>query len=248
MVIIVLPAYNESKYLKTCVDSVLYYLSRLHKEFTIVIAEDGSTDGTEKIAARLSAEDPRILHFHSDRRLGRGKAVRQACKEIIQKFTDANIFIYLDVDLATDMTQFGELENSVFQGFDLVVGSRYLKDSVVARPLLRKIVSKAYNRAMQLLFHTSFSDHQCGFRAFSRRLVNDLFDKCESDGWFWDTEIIVLAEKWDYKVKEIPVVWKEKRGKKTPKKRLIKDVFHHGLSALNLWIKLELGIYSEANR
>ena len=232
--VVTLPVHNEVDLLESAVRSVMRELSNITDDYLIVIAEDGSTDGTLEKAIELSRSDPRIICFHSDRRLGRGRSLIEVWGKV-----DGEIFIYLDSDLATDMRFFPELIKGIEMGYDLVTGSRYLPESRVERPILRKIVSKIYNLVMRILFHTEVHDHQCGFKAFSRRLIHHVLPKCRSTHWFWDSEIITLAASEGYQILEIPIAWKEKRRRRTPLRRLFNDIMIHGLGIIRLWFRIK---------
>jgi len=146
------------------------------------------------------------------------------------------VFIYVDVDSATDLGKLDAYRNLILmqKDFDLVTGSRYIQGSTTNRPPLRRLTSQAYNDLVRLLFQTGVHDHQCGFKSFSRLLVERLAVEARSDSWFWDTEVIVLAKRMGFKIKEIPIHWTEKKGARTPLKRLVKDVWLHGSGLLNL--------------
>ena len=144
--------------------------------------------------------------------------------------------MYVDVDLATDLGKYDAYRNLFLMQneFDLVTGSRYIPGSTTNRPRLRRAASIAYNSLVRLLFHTGVHDHQCGFKSFSRQLVDCLAVEAKSDSWFWDTEVIVIAKRRGFKIKEIPIEWEEKKGRRTPLKRLLRDVWLHGTGLLTL--------------
>jgi hypothetical protein len=156
-------------------------------------------------------------------------------REAWEKVT-GEMYVYVDVDLATDLAKFNAYRNLIELGkrFDLVTGSRYIQGSMTNRPWLRRESSIAYNALVRVLFHTGVHDHQCGFKSFSRRLVEQLNVSAKSDSWFWDTEVIVLARKMGFTIKEIPIAWTEKKGSRTPLKRLLRDMWLHGTGLLVL--------------
>ncbi len=229
LLVVTVPAYNEARFLRKAVRTLLRHVEAIEENFVVLIAEDGSMDGSDKIAQELAARDPRIIHVHSDRKLGRGLALKKAWKEV-----DADIYVYVDCDLATDMSYFPQLVNAVRDGYDFATGSRYIAGAKVRRPPLRYFTSKTYNRIIRVVFKTNMRDHQIGFKAFSRRLVKELLDSCESDDWFWDTEIIARSRQKGYRCLEFPVKWEERRGRRTPIERLINDVYIHGKGLIRL--------------
>ena len=141
----------------------------LSQSFTLLIAEDGSD--SSQIVAELKQKYPNIVHFQHDQRLGRGKALREAWKAV-----KGDVYIYVDVDSATDLWKFDAYRNLILmqKDFDLVTGSRYIEGSITNRPLLRRLTSQTYNGLVRLLFQTGVHDHQCGFKSFSSRLVERL--------------------------------------------------------------------------
>jgi glycosyltransferase involved in cell wall biosynthesis len=229
LIIVTIPVHNEKKNLRKCVETLLYHTLKLNEEFSIVIAEDGSTDGTDLIAQSLEGMYPNVIHFHYSKKLGRGLALKRAWKKL-----DGDIYAFIDADLATDMKYFPKLINSIREGNDLATGSRYMKGAKVNRPFLRDFTSRIYNLIIRLMYKDEVFDHQIGFKAFSRRLIEDELDKCKSDNWFWDTEIIVRSIHDKYRYVEFPVEWKEKQRKNTSLKRLVSDIRIHGIGIIKL--------------
>ena len=207
---------------------------KLNVEFSIIIAEDGSTDGTDIIAKHLKALDSRIIFFSSAKKLGRGLALKRAWNKI-----EGDIYVFIDADLATDMRYYPQLINSIREGNDLATGSRYIKGAKVHRPILRDFTSRIYNIIIRMMYKDGVFDHQIGFKAFSKRLIKDELNKCKSTNWFWDTEIIVRSIHDNYKFIEFPVEWEEKKGKRTPLKRLITDIIIHGIGLIKLKSSLQ---------
>ena len=231
-IIVTIPVWNESVRLEKAVNLVLQGITRITDNYLIVIAEDGSTDGTDLIAATIARAHKKVIHLHSDRRLGRGAALRQAWTRI-----KGDLYIYMDCDMATDIDSLQTMVRHLRDGIDLVTGSRYLRGSTVSRPLVRKIFSQAYNWIVRMAFRDDVFDHQCGFKGFSRKLVNEVLFRCKSRHWFWDTETIVLSKIGGYKVLEIPVRWEEKKGKRTVFKRLVFDTLEMGMGLLSIWVR-----------
>lgn len=221
MLVVTVPVYNESQFLEEAIRTLLQKTDALGEDYVIVIAEDGSTDGSDAIAERLARGNPRIIHIHADKKLGRGLALKKAWKKV-----RGSVYVYLDCDLATDMKYYPQLIKAIKNGYDLVTGSRYMNGAKVRRPALRHFVSRMYNLMIRAIFRTHIYDHQIGFKAFSSKLVKNLLDACESTDWFWDTEIIVRSIHKGYKCFEFPVEWEEKRGTRTPLKRLVKRYLH----------------------
>ncbi len=227
--IVTLPVYKDAQFLEKTSEALEQVTKAIANDFTLLIAEDGSN--SSDIVERLRRKYQNIVYFQNDRRLGRGKALREAWKKV-----QGDVYVYIDADLATDLSKLDAYKNLIEEqrDFDLVTGSRYLRASATTRPWLRKTASVLYNWWVRILFRTGVHDHQCGFKSLSRKLVERLAVEARSDSWFWDTEIIVLATKLGFKVKEIPVCWAEKKGNRTPIRRLAKDVWLHGTGLLGL--------------
>jgi len=189
---------------------------RLGEDFRIVIAEDGSTDGTDLIAQELERTYTQVIHLHSPQKLGKGLALKRAFSKV-----EGDIYAFMDCDLATNIKFFPKLINSIREGNDLALGSRYMDGAKVHRSVSRDISSRLYNRIIRILFRDHVLDHQIGFKAFSNRLIKDLLDKCHSTGWFWDTEILIRSINSNYKLVEFPVAWKEKKNGETSLKLVI---------------------------
>jgi glycosyltransferase involved in cell wall biosynthesis len=225
--------YKDTKFLGATSVRLEEATAPIEKDFLLLIAEDGSN--SKGTIDELKWKYKNIVHLQHDGRLGRGRALREAWREI-----QADLYVYIDVDLATDLTKFDAYRNLILlqNQFDLVTGSRYIRGSTTNRPLLRRTASVAYNWMVRLLFHTGVHDHQCGFKSFSRRLVDRLTIEAKSDSWFWDTEVIVLARRMGFSVKEIQVEWVEKKGQHTPLRRLLHDVWLHGCGILKLFYRV----------
>jgi hypothetical protein len=230
---LVFPAYNEADGIEHAVNKTLEELGKIKLSFEIIVAEDGSNDGTAKIAGRLASEHPEVRHLHSDERLGRGGAFNRAFKE-----ARGAIIIYMDVDLATDITQLGTLINAIRGGADIATGSRLLPESKVKRSTRRNLTSQSYNTLIRLLFHTPVHDHQCGFKAFNRARLLEYMDEVEDRHWFWDTEVLIRGARRGLRIVEIPVDWEEGSGTKV---KLLRDSWKMGSKAVRLWWSLHAG-------
>ena len=124
--------------------------------------------------------------------------------------SDADVVCYMDVDLSTDLVHVTELIDAVVEeGYDIAIGSRLSRESRTRRSFKREFISRAYNLLVRSVLFTKFSDAQCGFKAVSREVVERIVPQIEDQSWFFDTELLVLAEKQGYRIKDIPVLWIE---------------------------------------
>jgi len=234
---VIVPVHNGEKWLPNAIRSLGELLPSISRDNEIIIAEDGSTDGSYKLAKSL--ESSRIHILHSDERLGKGGAIARAAAS-----TDADIILFIDVDMSSDPSQVGLLMEAIENGADIAIGSRLLPGSRLhIRSGLRSMMSKTYNALIRLLFRTGVSDHQCGFKAFRSITVSKLLSSVSDGGWFWDTEFIVHAKKAGLEVKEIPIKWTERDHSVFS---LVFDVPVMALSALRLWFKVH-GMWGDGN-
>lgn len=204
-ILIVIPVLNEEDDLPRCVDKLSSYCETQMNDYdwSLCIADNGSTDNTQKISMELSETIARVTYMREDKR-GRGRAIKRAWSEF-----DADVFAYMDVDLSTGLEALPKAISMVQSGLcDIAIGSRLVTGSqVVGRSLRRGFISRCYSMLFRSLFLVSFRDAQCGFKAISSHSVRRLLPTIVDNGWFFDTELLVIAEKSGYKVREIPVVW-----------------------------------------
>jgi uncharacterized protein (TIRG00374 family) len=232
---VVLPAYNEAETIEETVETTLRTLASFLPAgtFEVIVAEDGCDDRTPEIADRLAAADERIRHVHSDERLGRGGALERAFAA-----AEGETLVYFDTDLATDMRHLEELVDRVRSGAaDVATGSRWIPGSRADRPAKRGVPSRVYNGLVRTVLRSDLRDHQCGFKAFSRDAFEDLRTDVEDDHWFWDTEMLVRAQRAGYEVAEFPVEWTPKGDTKVD---LVRDVLGMGSQILRTFWQLSV--------
>ena len=227
---VVLPAYNEADTIEHTVEVTLSALAAFLPAgaFEVIVAEDGCDDRTPDIADRMADADDRVRHVHSDERLGRGGALERAFRE-----SHGDVLVYFDTDLATDMEHLEELVESVrTEGYDVATGSRRMPGNEQERNPERGVASTGFNALVRLFLRSPMYDHQCGFKAFDRTALFALLDDVEDDHWFWDTEVLVRAQRAGHDVREFPVEW-EPKGDTTVD--LVRDVLGMGSQILRLW-------------
>jgi glycosyltransferase involved in cell wall biosynthesis len=230
-VTVVIPVFNDLHALEIAVPRSIEILSRITSGFELIIAEDGSTDGSADFVRQYELRDPRIHLLHSDERLGRGKALNRAIYE-----SKANIVCYYDVDLATDLQHLPELIGSIREGADIATGSRLMPGSDTLRTGGREIASRTYNFLVRFFLGSRIYDHQCGFKAFNKEHILPILPAIRSSHWFWDTEILVRTLRNGARISEFPVRWRA--GKGTTVK--IQDIFEMGSSILRLWWQIHV--------
>lgn len=200
---VVVPVYNEERDLRPCVLRLHDHLSRTFPyAFRITVADNASTDSTPAVAASLAAELPGVRCVRLAEK-GRGRALRT-----VWSASDAPVLAYMDVDLSTDLNALLPLVAPLISGHsDLAIGSRLARSSRVVRGPKREFVSRAYNLILRSSLAAGFSDAQCGFKAIRREVAERLLPMVEDSGWFFDTELLVLAERAGLRIHEVPVDW-----------------------------------------
>lgn len=207
---VVLPVYNEEQVLERNLSQLHDFLQKhLPWQWTILIADNGSTDRTPLLAQALAQKYPYVKAFHLPQK-GRGRALKQALLQ-----SQADIVCYMDIDLSTDLQALPPLLQAIEEGYDIAIGSRLLPTSKVRRSLKREVISRLYNLLLRVTFGTKFKDAQCGFKALSRRAVLGLVPLVQNLNWFFDSELLILAKRKGYRIQELPVSWVEsERGSK----------------------------------
>jgi glycosyltransferase involved in cell wall biosynthesis len=202
---IVVPVHNEAGVLEASIHKLHAFVDReCDFSFRITIADNASTDETLAIARRLSGELPGVVALHFDRK-GRGLALRAAWGR-----SDATVVAYTDVDLSTDLSALPALVGPLLDGEgDLAIGSRLAEGAQVTRSVKREVISRTYNILLRVLLDVGFSDAQCGFKAGRGDVVRELLPAVENDRWFFDTELLYVAQRRRFSIREIPVRWVE---------------------------------------
>jgi glycosyltransferase involved in cell wall biosynthesis len=201
----VIPVLNEERGLPVSIQKLHGFLvdNLQDYDWRIVVADNGSTDRTPKVVEELSFKYDEVRYLRLEQR-GRGRALRSAWLA-----SEADYLCYMDVDLSTELEAIPPLIDSLAnQGFDLAIGSRLKKGAkVVGRSLKREIISRGYNLIVWSMFFVKFQDAQCGFKAITRKAAGELAPLVEDNSWFFDTELLIIAEKNGYRINEIPVEW-----------------------------------------
>jgi glycosyltransferase involved in cell wall biosynthesis len=200
---IVIPVYNEEDDLEKSIRRLHAYLvDRFPLRWMVTIADNASTDQTWPIAGRLADELGSLRVVHLDEK-GRGRALRA-----VWSTSTATVVAYMDVDLSTDLAALFPLVAPLLSGHsDVAIGSRLARGARVVRGPKRELISRSYNLLLKATLHNRFSDAQCGFKAVRADVARVLLPFVEDDGWFFDTELLVLAEHNRLRIHEIPVDW-----------------------------------------
>jgi glycosyltransferase involved in cell wall biosynthesis len=202
-IVIVVPALNEEKTLADKIEQVQGFLRENLDSYEIIIADNDSTDRTPELARQLASEHLDVLYHHVAIR-GKGSAIKRTWLD-----HDYEIYSFMDVDLSTDLNAFPALIEAVKSGYDLAVGSRYIEGAHTERSFKRETISRTYRALFSLLFRPGIHDPQCGFKAISRKVRDQVLAQVETDGFFFDSELLIRAYHRGFSIKEVPINWTE---------------------------------------
>jgi len=208
-ILIAIPAYNEAKILTENLIKIYQFCQAniIGHDWKIVLADNNSKDQTAEVVKNLTEKYSQIEYVFEGRQ-GKGIAIRTAWQKNQAEF---DIFIFMDADLATDLSALPKLIEGFSHGNDLVIGSRNLKDSEVEKSFLRHLFSFCYRLVLKIVLQTKIKDLPCGFKAINKKVLENIIPQVKNTTWFFDSEMIYLAEKKGYKIKEVPVKWAEPR-------------------------------------
>lgn len=205
---ITVPVYNEEEELEKHITILVRFCTKQLTSFEwhITVADNASTDNTPVIAATIAKKNPKISLLRLEQK-GRGRAVKRSWS-----MSHADYCVYMDLDLSTDLVHLPILLKALHNN-DIAIGSRLAKGAKVnGRTILREITSRTLNFIIQFLFKTHFTDAQCGFKAVTKKVVEDLIPKIQDNSWFFDGELLIVGEKSGYKIFEEPVHWVDNPG------------------------------------
>ena len=206
---IVIPAYNESARIRTTIEKILGHIQRRDWNAEVLVVNDGSTDDTPQIVQTYAADNPVLHLIDNPGNRGKGYSVRNgmlhACGEVI---------LFSDADLSSPIEEADKLFAAVQGGVDVAMGSRWLRRELQTQrqPLYRQVFGRVFNLALRILLGLHYQDTQCGFKAFSRRAVQSIFPLQHIERWGFDPEILYLAQRFGFRIEEVPVKWAHRDG------------------------------------
>ncbi|MGI9101566.1 MAG: dolichyl-phosphate beta-glucosyltransferase [Terriglobales bacterium] len=200
----IFPAYNESQRLATTLDKALAYIAQQHWRAEILVVNDGSSDSTADIVAAYSRRNPIVRLVENPGNRGKGYSVRNGMRS-----AHGDVLLFSDADLSSPIEEAPKLFAAIEGGADVAIGSRWLNSDLQTerQPLFRQVFGRIYNLMLRILLGLRFKDTQCGFKAFSRAAARAIFSAQRIERWGFDPEILFLARKYGFKVKEVPVSW-----------------------------------------
>ena len=206
---VVIPAYNEGARLAASLEKVLAYVHSHSWNAEVVVVDDGSRDQTAQIVRDFAAKDATVRLVQNPGNHGKGYSVRNGILN-----AQGEILIFSDADLSSPIQESAKLLEALQQGADIAIGSRWLRTEtqIQRQPLHRQIFGRIFNVLMRLILGLHFKDTQCGFKAFNRAAAQAIFPLQKIERWGFDPEILFLARKLGFKVKEVPVIWGHSGG------------------------------------
>jgi glycosyltransferase involved in cell wall biosynthesis len=217
--VLVIPTFNEGRYITEILDSSDKILSKLFDDYKIVVVDASTDNATKHITNKFIAKNKRIAIIRRNKRGQRGLDVIYAMSQY-----KSRLYFYIDADLTPSLRYLRKAIKEYDKGYQLVLGSRYLDRRLLKRPKLRKMVSLGYNKMIRIMFGDQIKDHQCGFKLFDENVLSVIKEKGKEKHWAWDTEMILITYYNKFRIKEIPIRWVERRSDVTSLKRLIKDI------------------------
>lgn len=221
-----IPVFNEERIIDRDIKTIDYMINKIPVNYEIFIINDASDDRTGMISEKIEHLNRKVKLLNYDIGPTRRENLAQSFK-----YATGDILCFVDVDLITSLRFLPDLIEQVVLGYDIVTGSRYVRNSKLKRKLFRLIISIIYNFFIRLVFNTGISDHMCGFKAFKRNVILKLLDEMGYDkslkrGIFWDTELLIRSRSHGYKVKEIPIWWRERNKTALSFKREIRALWY----------------------
>ena len=200
---IIIPAYNEEKRIPNTLLKLLNYLSTKSYQWEIILVDDGSTDRTSEIAREVIKNNSlTVIKNHLNQ--GKGYSVKRGVLS-----STGNVLLFSDADLSTPIEELDKMLLWIDKGYDIVIGSRALPESIIEtrQPWYRQLMGKTFNLLVQSLVLKGFNDTQCGFKCFTRESALRVFTLQRLTGFAFDVEILYIAQKCSFKIKEQPVRW-----------------------------------------
>lgn len=199
---IIIPVYNEAKTIRDSLIKLESYLKKQNLSYNVILFDDASTDHLESALPNPLPENVEIIR--NAERMGRGASLNKAIK-----LAETDIILYLDADLSFELDIIPELVSKINSGAAIATGSRLLRSSKAKRSQVRLVSSRIYNSMVRTVLGSKIHDHQCGCKAFDRNKIIPLLSETKAKHWFWDTEMLVLAQKKRMEVTELPITWWE---------------------------------------
>ncbi len=220
---IIVPAYNEEeRILKTLNDYYNTFNTTFRNNFELIVEMDGCTDNTPEIVREFSRGKNNIRILEFPKRLGKGGGIKEAFK-----IANGEIIGFTDADDSTPAKEFLKLIKEIENGYDVVLGSRWLKESrvLIPQPLYRQILSRGFNLLVRIFFGLSIRDTQCGAKVFRKDVVDAVLSDLQVNGFAFDVELLYLAHKKGFRIKEVPIEWYNDKNSTLDVKKVVPEMF-----------------------
>lgn len=200
---IIIPAYNEENRIENTLRDYANFFSKKKFNFEIHVVLNGCKDNTLNVVKKVAKDHKQIKYTDIKEAIGKGGAVIEGFKKV-----QGDLIGFVDADNASPPPEFYKLiENT--KGYDGAIGSRWMKDSKIKMPLLRRVLSKGFHTWVNLLFNLKYQDTQCGNKLFKKNAIKSIVNKLGATKWAFDVNILYLMKREKYKIKEIPTIWEE---------------------------------------
>ena len=201
---VIIPAYNEGKYIEKAVREISNYLWKTFGSFEIIAVDDGSTDETLSILRNLSSKVSGLKVLYNGKNMGKGYSAKSGVLSASGKY-----IMFTDTDLSVPIDEIGKFVKKIDEGADVVIGSRAIKGAniIKGQNIVRKNMGRTFNLLIRMLLFSGIRDTQCGFKVFKNSVAKRIFNISRINGFSFDAEILYIAKKLGYKVEEMPVKW-----------------------------------------
>jgi dolichyl-phosphate beta-glucosyltransferase len=206
---IVLPAYNERERIAGTLDKILAHAAQCRWNVEVIVVNDGSSDDTAEMVNQRAREHPVLRLLENPGNRGKGYSVRNGMLH-----AQGDILLFSDADLSSPIEEADKLFAAIAKGGEIAIGSRWVDPQLQIRrqPLYRRLFGRIFNLALRVILGLQFKDTQCGFKAFTRRSAQAIFPLQKIERWGFDPELLFLAEKFEFTVREVPVAWSHREG------------------------------------
>lgn len=234
---VIIPAYNEERYIKDTLYEISGYLKSKAFSYEIMVIDDGSIDRTAELALSTKPLFTNFVLLRNDPNMGKGDAVKKGMLAAKGEYA-----LFMDADNSTSIYEFDKFLPCIEEGYDVVIASRRLKDSLVEepQPMIRAKMGQFYIFLAKAVLKLNLSDFNCGFKLYNVKLCRFIFDLQRMDDWSFDVELLFLINKYGLKIKEVPVRWVHKSGSKV---KPVKDAIRSFLSIINIKSNDIKGLY-----
>ncbi len=236
---VIIPAFNEEKRLPKTLEEIDKYLSKQNFEYEIIVVNDGSKDKTREVVREKMAKIKNLKLIDNKENQGKGAVVRQGMLEAKGEFR-----LFTDADNSTSIDQIEKMWPEFEKGFDIVIGSREIKGAILDPPqnLFRRFVGEGFKIFRKIVLGLwEIQDTQCGFKCFTKKAAEDIFPRCQINRFAFDPEILLIGKKLGYKIKEVPVYWRNDPESKVK----FKAIFNMALDLLRIKWRAIRGMYEK---